>query len=70
MSSAITLFLRQIVIKRGVPFPLTLPQKPRGLAEYTKDEFNAKIQKAFDDAAGKGRPAEIVFAELERNHAL
>ena len=71
LSNAITIFLRQVVLKRGIPFSLTLPQKPKALGDYCKDEFDAKIQRAFDDAtAGKGRPMEEAFAEMERKYAL
>ena len=71
MSNAITLFLRQVVLKRGVPFPLTLPANPKSFEDYTTEELDAKLQKAFDDAsAGKGKTAEDVFAELERKYTL
>ena len=67
MSSAITLFLRQIVLQRGVPFPLTLPQKPKSLPEYTKEELDAKLERGLASLkSGKGRPAKEVFDNLER----
>ncbi len=44
MSNAIGLFLRQVVLQRGIPFELKLPQsKPLSVSTLTEEQFNAEI---------------------------
>ena len=71
LSTALNLFLRSAVRYGGIPFDLRLPKKPCSLREISEDEFNMKMGKAFGDAAaGKGRPAEEFFTEMERKYSL
>ena len=50
MSNAIGMFLRQVVIQNGIPFEMKLPiRRPLALEVLTKDQFDAEIQKGFDD---------------------
>jgi len=60
MSNAIGLFLRQVVLQRGIPFELKLPQsKPLSVNTLTEEQFNAEIEKGLADLTG-GR---VVSAE-------
>ena len=73
MSNAITLFLKQIVLQRGVPFPVVippvLPRTSRALEAMNNEQFNAELDKGYQDAlAGRVRPANEVFAEMERKY--
>ena len=72
MSNAIGLFLRQIVLQRGIPFDMKLPQrKPVALGSLSEAEFNAEMEKGFADmAAGRLRPADDVFADLQRDYGV
>ena len=50
MSNAVGMFLRQVVIQRGIPFEMKLPEsKPLFMGELTKERFDAEIQKGLDD---------------------
>lgn len=50
MSTAISMFLRQIVIQRGIPFDMKLPVKrPLVMGELTKEELDAEIAKGVAD---------------------
>lgn len=50
MSNAIGLFLRQVIIQRGIPFELKLPQiKPLSIGTLSEEQFNAEIEKGFAD---------------------
>ena len=50
MSNAIGMFLRQVVIQNGIPFEMKLPVRcPLAFGELTKEQFDAEIQKGFDD---------------------
>lgn len=45
MSNAINLFLRQIVLQKGIPFEMKLPQsKTVAYGSLTEEQFNAEIE--------------------------
>ena len=66
MSSAISMFLRQIVIQNGMPFELKAPPKcPLFYHELTREQFDEEIKKGMDDVeAGRVIPIEQVWSEL------
>lgn len=72
MSNAINLFLNQIVLRRGIPFEVTLPTKPPIAAgTLTADEFYAEVKKGYDDCvSGRARPANDVFRDIETELGL
>lgn len=55
MSNAIALFLQQVVLQRGIPFELRLPEKkPTAYESLTDEQFNALIEQGIADyAAGQ-----------------
>jgi len=72
MSNAIGLFLRQVVIHRGLPFEVKLPyKKPVALDSLSVAEFNAELEKGYTDMKeGKVRPASDVFADLKKDYGI
>ncbi len=72
MSNAIGLFLRQVVIQRGIPFELKLPQsKPLSVGTLTEEQFNAEIEKGLADlTAGKIISAENVAERMRRDYRI
>ncbi len=66
MSNAVGMFLRQVVIQRGIPFEMKLPEsKPLFMGELTKEQFDAEIQKGLDDIEnGRVYSADDVEAEI------
>lgn len=72
MSNAVGMFLRQIVIQRGIPFEMKLPVKhPLTLGELTKEQFNAELLKGIDDIEnGRVFSADNVEAEMRRMYSL
>ena len=72
MSNAIALFLRQVVLKRGVPFPLILPPvNPPAVDALTVEELDAELEKGYVAMLeGRCRPAEEVFAELDKEFGI
>ena len=72
MSNAINLFLNQIVLRRGIPFDVTLPGKtPLAVGTLTDDEYYAEIKRGYNDCvAGRVRPAEEVFRDIEAEFGL
>jgi len=67
MSNAVGLFLRQIVLQRGIPFEMKLPQrKPLSYGSLTEEEFNAEMEKGFDDLnAGRVVSSKQVREEIQ-----
>ena len=72
MSSAIGMFLHQVVLQRGIPFEMKLNvRKPLALGELTKEQLDAELQKGQDDIdAGRLIPLEQVEAEMRRKYGI
>jgi DNA-damage-inducible protein J len=72
MSNAIGLFLRQVVLQRGIPFELKLPQsKPLSVGTLTEEQFNAEIEKGLADlTAGKIISAENVADRMRQDYRI
>ena len=72
MSSAIGLFLRQVVIHRGLPFDVKLPsKKPVALASLSAKELDEELEKGYKDMKeGRTRPVSEVFADLHKEYEL
>ena len=52
MSNAIGMFLKQVVMQRGIPFEMKLPPStPLSLENMTSEQFNREVQKGMDDIA-------------------
>ena len=68
MSNAVGMFLKQIVIQRGIPFEIKLPsQKPVAISELTREQFDAEMQLGMDDIqSGRVVPTDEVEAEMRR----
>lgn len=66
MSNAIGMFLRQIVIQRGIPFEMKLPAKrPLAMSELSREQFDAKLLKGMEDIEnGRVFSADDVEAEI------
>ena len=66
MSNAIGMFLKQVVIQRGMPFEMKLPAaRPAAIGAMTREQFDAEMQLGMDDVrAGRVIPAEDVEAEM------
>lgn len=48
MSSAVGMFLRQVVLRQGMPFEMKLPQEaPIGYGPLTKEQFDSEIEKGM-----------------------
>ena len=67
MSNAIGMFLKQIVMQRGIPFDMKIPASlPLAIGSMTKEQFDLELQKGMDDiAAGRVISADAVEAEMK-----
>ena len=72
MSNAVSMFLHQVVLQRGIPFEMKLPNSaPLNYQNLSKEQFDAEIQKGMDSLdSGKGYSAESIAAEMRRNFGV
>lgn len=72
MSSAINLFLRQVILRQGLPFEVTLSApRPVAAGALTQEQLAAELRKGLDDIdAGRVVSAEQAFEALERSLGL
>jgi DNA-damage-inducible protein J len=72
MSNAIGLFLKQVVLQRGLPFDVKLPQsKPTSYQALSDDEFNAIMEQGIKDYAdGKTISAESFAEQMHKEFGI
>ena len=72
MSNAIGMFLKQIVMQRGIPFDMKIPASvPVAVGSMTKEQFDLELQKGMDDiAAGRVISADAVEAEMKSLYSV
>ncbi len=72
MSNAISLFLQQVILQRGLPFELKLPEeKPTAYEALSDEQFDAIIEQGLaEHAAGKTFTAKEARAQLRKEFNL
>ena len=72
MSNAVGMFLRQVVLQRGLPFEVKLPQEaPVAYGALSKEQFDAEIEKGMADIrAGRVYSADDIEAEMRRDYGI
>lgn len=71
-SGAVQMFYRQIVLRRGLPFELTLPQaKPTAIGGMSREELDMELQKGMTSLkVGQRISAADVDRELAEEFGL
>ena len=71
-SNAITMFYKQIILQRGMPFEVKLPAaRLLDVSSMTEEQLNAELEKGFADIeAGCTRPAMQVFDDIRRDYGV
>ena len=72
MSNAVGMFLRQVVLQRGIPFEMKLPKEnPLTFGSLTKEERDRELEKGMEDIReGRVYSAESVLEELHRDYGV
>lgn len=72
MSNAVSMFLRQVVLQRGIPFEMKLPEsKPLAFGSLTKEQRDAELEKGMADIReGRTYSAQNVMDELKRDYGV
>ena len=71
MSTAIDMYLNQISLTGGIPFPTALPKAPDTINAdiMTIEQLHEKLQKGYDDMeAGNVQSAKAAFEKFRENH--
>jgi len=65
-SNAISIFYKQIILQKGLPFEVKLP-KVVEIGALSKEELDAEIEKGLKDMLeGSTEPADKAFADLRK----
>lgn len=72
MSNAVGMFLRQIVLQKGIPFEMKLPRtEPLAYGSLTKEQCDNEIKKGMADIkAGRVYSADAVETEMKRDFGI
>ncbi len=70
MSNAVNIFLKQVVMQRGIPFDVKLPNpKPVGISDLTEAELDNELEKGYADfIQGNTKPADKVFSDIRKDY--
>lgn len=71
MSSAVNMFLNQVILTESIPFPIALSQAPSrvNMDTMNQEELNTKLERSLDDAlSGQTLNAKEVLQEFKNQH--
>ena len=71
-SNAITMFYKQIILQKGLPFEVKLPvTRPVDISGLTEEQLNEELEKGYSDiAAGRTRAAKSVFDGIRKDYGV
>ena len=71
VSNAINMFYKQIILQRGIPFDLKLPDPPSDLGTMTKADLDKAIEKGYRGyLEGRTKPVDKAFEEIYKEFDL
>ena len=72
MSNAIGLFLRQVIMQKGIPFDMKLPaHKPVVIGSMTTVQLDTELEKGYADVvAGRLHDLDDVVAEMQKDYGV
>lgn len=66
-SVVINALYKQIIMTKSIPFSLSIPTEPVALNEMDKKEFDAMMEKGYQQAvSGDAKPLNESFAEIRK----
>ena len=70
-SNAINMFYKQIILQRGLPFEVKIPDKmPTDISMLGTDELHAELEIGYADMkAGRTKDAKTVLSDIRRHPA-
>ena len=72
VSNAVNIFLKQVVMQRGIPFDIKLPiKKPVGVNALTEKELNVELEKGYVDfTQGNIKSVDKVFSDIREDYGI
>ena len=71
-SNAITMFYKQIILQRGLPFEVKIPShKPVDASILTDEQMDVELEKGFADMQQKRtKPVKSAFANIRKDYGV
>jgi len=71
-SNAITMFYKQIILQRGIPFEMKLPPvQITDASALTEAQLHKELEKGYADAlAGRTLPARSAFEQIRKDYGV
>ncbi len=71
-SNAITMFYRQVVLQKGLPFEVKLPAAQSvDISSITDEQLSAELEKGYEDiTAGRTRSVKSVFDDIHKDYGV
>lgn len=72
MSTAVDMFLNQVVLVGAIPFSVTVPKPPVDInaSQMTETQLHTKLQRGYEDyKAGRTQNAADAFAKFRESHS-
>ena len=68
-SNAINMFYKQIILQRGLPFDVKLPQHPLDIGNMSGEQLDAELEKGYADMQEERVvSAKKAFADIRRSY--
>lgn len=67
-SNAINMFYKQIILHKGLPFPVRLPDGlPLDISRMSREEIDTELKKGMADIeTGRTKPVDEAFVEIRK----
>lgn len=72
MSTAVDMYLNQIVLVGGIPFSITLPNAPESIdtTRMNEEQVHAKIERGYESyKSGRTQNASAAFEKFRESHS-
>lgn len=70
-SNAITMFYKQIILQKGLPFEVKLPEHPLDVSRMMAEQIDKELEKGYADMeAGRTVPAAEAFADIRKEYGI
>ncbi|MFV0502623.1 MAG: type II toxin-antitoxin system RelB/DinJ family antitoxin [Lachnospirales bacterium] len=67
-SNAINVFYKQIILQKGLPFEVRIPQHPFDISKMIKEQLDFELQKGLEDVeSGRIYLATEIFGEMRKD---
>ncbi len=70
-SNAITMFYKQIILQKGLPFEVKLPEHPLDISRMTDEHLHTELEKGYSNMqAERTIPAAEAFMDIRKEYGI